>query len=99
MNEKLNLDKIPPFLRWNRLRAMREARGLSLNELAVYAGVSASLVWMLEKGYSQASQPVKKRLAKFLQVKIDDLFPLEMIGEITLEQFRAEAIARAKEKA
>jgi quercetin dioxygenase-like cupin family protein/DNA-binding XRE family transcriptional regulator len=57
-----------------RLRAVREARGLSLRESARRLGVSASFLSQLETGKSQPSVATLYALSRHLDVTIDQLF-------------------------
>lgn len=62
------LDQLGP-----RLRAERQARGLTLEELAADAGMSMSTLSRLESGKRQASLELLLPLTKRLGVTIDDL--------------------------
>ena len=64
------LDQIGP-----RLRAARHARGLTLEELAAPAGMSASTLSRLESGKRQASLELLLPLTRLLGIRIDDLLP------------------------
>jgi transcriptional regulator with XRE-family HTH domain len=57
-----------------RLKATRVARGLSLQELATLADVSASFISQIENGKSQPSVATLFALATSLNVPVDDLF-------------------------
>lgn len=57
-----------------RLRAVRQAAGLSLREVARQLGVSPSFVSQLETGKSQPSVATLYSLAQLLDVPIDQLF-------------------------
>ncbi len=56
-----------------RLRAVRQARGLTLDELASSAGMSASTLSRLESGKRQASLELLLPLTRQLGLRIDDL--------------------------
>jgi transcriptional regulator with XRE-family HTH domain len=74
--------KIPDFVIWNRLKAMRLGRGLSQTQVAASAGVSIATLWMLESGFDKkATAKTKRKLAKFYGVQVGDLFPVEVRGE------------------
>jgi transcriptional regulator with XRE-family HTH domain len=65
-----------------RLRACREAAGLSLDELATKAKVSKTYVWELEKdeaGEKKPSADVLLRIAGALSVTIADLLALPTV--------------------
>jgi transcriptional regulator with XRE-family HTH domain/mannose-6-phosphate isomerase-like protein (cupin superfamily) len=57
-----------------RLRAVRQASGLSVREAARQLGVSASFVSQLETGKSQPSVATLYSLSQLLDVSIDELF-------------------------
>lgn len=60
-----------------RLRAARQERGLTLDELATRAGMSASTLSRLESGKRQASLELLLPLTRQLGIRIDDLVPDE----------------------
>lgn len=60
-----------------RLRALRRARGLTLEELAAAAAMSPSTLSRLESGKRRASLELLLPLTRRLGVKIDDLLPDE----------------------
>ncbi|KAB1654793.1 helix-turn-helix transcriptional regulator [Pseudoclavibacter chungangensis] len=66
------LDQLGP-----RLRAARRARGLTLDELAADAGMSASSLSRLESGKRQASLELLVPLTRRLGIRIDDLLVRE----------------------
>lgn len=66
------LDQIGP-----RLRAARQDRGLTLDELAGRAGMSPSTLSRLESGKRQASLELLVPLTRQLGMRIDDLVPAE----------------------
>jgi quercetin dioxygenase-like cupin family protein/DNA-binding XRE family transcriptional regulator len=57
-----------------RLRAGRQARGLSLRELAARVGVSASMLSQVENGKSLASVSTLHALVTELDISLDELF-------------------------
>ena len=63
-----DLDQVGP-----RLRAARRTQGLTLDELADRAGMSASTLSRLESGKRQASLELLVPLTKQLGIRIDDL--------------------------
>lgn len=75
-----------------RLRALRSKRGLTLEQLAGQAGVSRSMISLIERGESSPTAAVLDRLAAGLGVTIASLFA---------EEPRAEAspVARHTEQA
>jgi len=58
----------------NRIRALRNARGLGSTELARRAGISRQHLWAIETGRTQPTAPILLRLAEALGVQVDDLF-------------------------
>jgi transcriptional regulator with XRE-family HTH domain len=58
-----------------RLRAARQSRGLTLEELAAAAGMSASTLSRLESGKRQASLELLLPLTRRLGIRLDDLVP------------------------
>lgn len=60
-----------------RLRAARQARGWTLEELAGPAGISVSTLSRLESGKRQASLELLLPLTRRLGIRIDDLLPAE----------------------
>lgn len=60
-----------------RLRAARQARGWTLDELAARAGMSVSTLSRLESGKRQASLELLLPVTRQLGIRIDDLLPSE----------------------
>ncbi|WP_409047671.1 helix-turn-helix domain-containing protein [Microbacterium sp. HA-8] len=58
-----------------RLRAVRKARGWTLDDLAERAGMSASTLSRLESGKRQAGLELLLPLTRQLGIRIDDLLP------------------------
>jgi transcriptional regulator with XRE-family HTH domain len=69
-NSDLNLsDRIA-----ERIRTLRAARGLSLESLAVYCGVSRSMISLIERGESSPTAVLLEKLATGLDVTLASLF-------------------------
>lgn len=66
------LDQVGP-----RLRAARQARGWTLDDLAARAALSPSTLSRLESGKRQASLELLVPLTRELGIRIDDLLPQE----------------------
>ncbi len=66
------LDQVGP-----RLRAARQARGWTLEDLSSRAGVSASTLSRLEAGKRQASLELLLPLTRQLGMRVDDLLPAD----------------------
>ncbi len=64
-----------------RLRAAREASGLTADQLAVRAGRSSSAIFKYEAGSMRPSLPTLSRLADVLDVEIGEFFPPRSRGE------------------
>ena len=62
---------------FNRLEEVREARGLSRNELAVGADVHYQTIGYIERGEYSPSLSLALTLAKILRVDVQDIFSLE----------------------
>lgn len=60
-----------------RLRSVRQSRGLTLDELASSAGMSASTLSRLESGKRQANLELLLPLTRRLGIRLDDLVPQE----------------------
>lgn len=60
-----------------RLRAVRQSRGLTLEELAQRSGISASTLSRLESGKRQAALELLFPVTRQLGIRIDDLLPAD----------------------
>ncbi|MET7392815.1 helix-turn-helix domain-containing protein [Dactylosporangium sp. NPDC005572] len=58
----------------SRIRAVRQARGMSLRALAEKVGVSASMLSLLENGRSRSSIPTLYAVVEALDMSMDELF-------------------------
>jgi len=58
----------------SRVRALRAAGGLSLDELATHCGVSRSMISLIERGESSPTAVVLEKLATGLNVALASLF-------------------------
>lgn len=63
-----------------RLRMVREARGLSRRELAERAGLSSSALSLLERGKRRPTYPTLRALAEALEVEPEDLLGFRAAG-------------------
>ncbi|ADT84479.1 helix-turn-helix transcriptional regulator [Thermococcus barophilus] len=61
----------------NRLRELREARGLTQEELAKILGVTRQTIIAIEKGKYDPSLRLAFKIARFFGVKIEDIFIYE----------------------
>ena len=60
----------------SRIRNLRKARGRSLKEVALRAGLSGSFLSQLERGISSGSIRILARLSDALDVGIAEIFPI-----------------------
>lgn len=56
------------------LKDLREKRGLTQEEVAKITGKTITYIWMLENGKRNASDKMKKQLAKIYNCEILDIF-------------------------
>ncbi len=61
----------------NRLRELREARGLTQEELAKILGVTRQTIIAIEKGKYDPSLRLAFKIARFFGIKIEDIFIYE----------------------
>lgn len=61
----------------NRLRELREARGLTQEELAKILGVTRQTIIAIEKGKYDPSLRLAFKIARVFGVKIEDIFIYE----------------------
>ncbi len=83
--------KIPMGINGGRLRALRELRKLTQEELADRIGVKVQQMWRYEKNQTEPNGEIISRLAKELETTSDYLLslsdsPLSPIDEETLPQ-------------
>lgn len=64
-------------LRYN-LKALRESKGLTQDELATKSGISRATIWALETGQEKiTTTKTLCKLAQALDVQVSDIFPSE----------------------
>jgi transcriptional regulator with XRE-family HTH domain len=73
-----------------RVRALREAEGLSLRDLAERSGVSAPMLSQVERGETSPTVAVAERIASGLELRLSQLLRLDEGGSV--------AIVRATER-
>src|SRR2546421_10048949 len=73
---------IPPV--GPRVRALREAEGLSLRDLAERSGVSAPMLSQVERGETSPTLAVASRIASGLELKLSQLLRLDEDGAVTV---------------
>jgi transcriptional regulator with XRE-family HTH domain len=67
-----------------RVRALRDAMGLSLRELAVRSGVSAPMLSQVERGETSPTLQVASRIAAGLELRLSQLLRLDEAGSVTV---------------
>jgi transcriptional regulator with XRE-family HTH domain len=67
-----------------RVRALREAAGLSLRELADRSGVSAPMLSQVERGETSPTLQVAGRIAAGLELRLSQLLRLDEQGAVTI---------------
>jgi transcriptional regulator with XRE-family HTH domain len=67
-----------------RVRALREAMGLSLRELALRSGVSAPMLSQVERGETSPTLQVADRIATGLELRLSQLLRLDEDGAVTI---------------
>ncbi|MGB6059021.1 MAG: helix-turn-helix domain-containing protein [Microthrixaceae bacterium] len=77
------LNEIEQVVR-TRLRSLRNTLGLSLDELADRAGLSASTISRIETGKRTISLDILPTLARALHVDLDSLLDLESDGDVVI---------------
>ncbi len=77
-------DSLYPAAIGARLRALREAEGLSLRDLAARSGVSAPMLSQVERGETSPTLAVAARIAAGLQLRLSQLLRLDEDGAVTI---------------
>jgi len=67
-----------------RVRALREAMGLSLRELALRCGVSSAMLSQVERGETSPTLHVAARIASGLELRLSQLLRLDESGSVTI---------------
>jgi len=67
-----------------RIRALREAEGLSLRDLADRSGVSAPMLSQVERGETSPTLAVAMRIAAGLELRLSQLLRLDEAGAVTV---------------
>jgi transcriptional regulator with XRE-family HTH domain len=67
-----------------RVRALREAMGLSLRDLAVRSGVSAPMLSQVERGETSPTLQVAARIATGLELRLSQLLRLDEDGAVSV---------------
>src|SRR5580692_5791649 len=67
-----------------RVRALREAMGLSLRELALRCGVSSAMLSQVERGETSPTLHVAARIAAGLELRLSQLLRLDESSSVTI---------------
>jgi transcriptional regulator with XRE-family HTH domain len=67
-----------------RVRALREAGGMSLRDLAERSGVSAPMLSQVERGETSPTLQVAARIANGLQLRLSQLLRLDESGSVSI---------------
>jgi transcriptional regulator with XRE-family HTH domain len=67
-----------------RVRALREAMGLSLRELAIRCGVSSAMLSQVERGETSPTLAVASRIAAGLELRLSQLLRLDESDSVTI---------------
>src|SRR2546430_10250945 len=82
VTETVETNGVPPV--GPRIRALREAEGLSLRDLADRSGVSAPMLSQVERGETSPTLSVAVRIAAGLELRLSQLLRLDEAGAVTL---------------
>ena len=77
-------DTVKPDAVGERVKALREASGLSLRDLAVRSGVSAPMLSQVERGDTSPTLTVATRIAAGLELTLSQLLRLDEGGSVTI---------------
>jgi XRE family transcriptional regulator, regulator of sulfur utilization len=77
-------DALSPSVIGARVKALREASGFSLRELAARTGVSAPMLSQVERGETSPTLTVAARIAAGLELRLSQLLRLDEDGAVTV---------------
>jgi transcriptional regulator with XRE-family HTH domain len=77
-------DPLDPAVIGARVKALREASGLSLRDLAARSGVSAPMLSQVERGETSPTLTVASRIAAGLELRLSQLLRLDEGGSVTV---------------
>jgi transcriptional regulator with XRE-family HTH domain len=77
-------DPLDPAVIGARVKALREAEGLSLRDLAERSGVSAPMLSQVERGETSPTLTVASRIAAGLELRLSQLLRLDEQGSVTV---------------
>ena len=75
---------VEPAVIGARVKALREAAGLSLRDLAACSGVSAPMLSQVERGETSPTLTVAARIAAGLELRLSQLLRLDESGAVTI---------------
>jgi XRE family transcriptional regulator, regulator of sulfur utilization len=75
---------VDPAVVGGRVKALREAAGLSLRDLALRSGVSAPMLSQVERGETSPTLTVAARIAAGLELRLSQLLRLDEDGAVTI---------------
>jgi XRE family transcriptional regulator, regulator of sulfur utilization len=81
-----DFNPVPPV--GPRVKALREAMGLSLRDLAERSGVSAPMLSQVERGETSPTLQVAARIATGLELRLSQLLRLDEDGAVTVVRAR-----------
>ena len=77
-------DALDPAVIGARVKALREAEGLSLRDLAERSGVSAPMLSQVERGETSPTLTLAARIAAGLELRLSQLLRLDEQGAVTV---------------
>jgi transcriptional regulator with XRE-family HTH domain len=77
-------DALDPLTIGARVKALREASGLSLRDLAARSGVSAPMLSQVERGETSPTLTIAARIAAGLDLRLSQLLRLDESGAVTV---------------
>ncbi len=77
-------DPLDPSVIGARVKALREAEGLSLRDLAERSGVSAPMLSQVERGETSPTLTLAGRIASGLELRLSQLLRLDEQGAVTV---------------
>src|SRR5271168_2074134 len=89
-------DPLDPAVIGARVRALREAFGLSLRDLALRSGVSAPMLSQVERGETSPTLQIAGRIAAGLELRLSQLLRLDESGAVTVVKRRERRQGRSR---
>jgi transcriptional regulator with XRE-family HTH domain len=83
-SEPTSHDRLDPAVIGARVKALREAAGLSLRDLALASGVSAPMLSQVERGDTSPTLAIAARIASGLDLRLSQLLRLDEDGAVTI---------------